>query len=143
MDNPNFSNPGLSPRVRVAAANTASDGSGTINRLLLADNATEFEGGANGSRIELIGLVNSQATAAASSAMVIRIFISDNTGSNWRLLDEVTLGAVTRSTTVAGATGKFSLGGFDIEEGVKVGVVQSIYAGVQDQIDYIGSISHY
>lgn len=141
---PKFTKTDAVARVRVAAANTATDGSGTINAFLKEDNSTQFSGNALGSRIKRLFFTNSQATAAASSAMVVKLWVSDNTGSNWRILREFALATATRSTTAIGARDLFSfIDGFDIGSGVKIGITQSVYAGVQDQMDYVLEYSDY
>lgn len=114
----------------VAAANTASDGSGTL--------VTLFTAGPNGSRIERIRYSNAQAIAAASSGMVIRFFITDNAGANPRLLTEVPLGGVTRTVSQIGANGVINFtNGLVIPSGTIIKVVQSVYAGVQDLMHYV------
>jgi hypothetical protein len=128
-------------RQRLAAANTARDGSGTVPFVLLEDNATDFTGATDGSLIKRITFMSAQATAAASGAKVGRIYISDSTGANLRLIDEIIIGAQTPSTTVLGAMGFVDYarrtGGLKIGSGVKIGVTISVYAGVQDQTDVI------
>jgi hypothetical protein len=121
-----------SGRARVTGANTASDGSGSNLGVL-------FRSGANGSILDRIRYNNSQATAALSSAMVLRFFVTDTVQADPRLLAEVALSAATRSTTVVGAAGVYEFpGGYPMESGQEIWVGQSIYAGVQDQMDYIG-----
>ena len=71
---------------QVSVANTARDGTGTL--------ATVFTAGANGSRIDAIGLK----AIAATTAGMIRLFIHD--GVTARLLTEVPVVAVTPSATV-------------------------------------------
>ena len=108
-----------------AAANTASDGSGAL--------VTLFTAGANGSLISSIKVNNAQISAALSSAMVVRIFITDTAGANPRLHSEAALPAATRSLTAVGATVTINfLGGLQIAAGQIVKVCQSAYAGVQD-----------
>lgn len=113
---------------RIAAANTASDGSGALVTVVTA--------GANGSRVDGVRFRNSQLTAAASSAMVHRIFLSDTGGTNYRLIGEVATATATRSATAVGATSIFT---FDqpiiMESGQIMAVCQSVYAGAQDQFD--------
>lgn len=114
----------------VAAANTASDGSGALVTLLTA--------GEQGSRIERIRYQNAQISAAASSAMVIRFFITDNAGVNPKLLAEVALVATTRTTAVIGANGIYIFtNGLLIPAGTLIKVIQSVYAGAQDLMHYI------
>lgn len=123
----------LTPNVgfaRLTAANTASDGSGA--------SATLFTAGANGSLLFKVRYSNSQATAAASSPMVVRLFLTDNAGANLRLLAEFVVPAATRSTTVAGVSGVLNFfEGLAIPTGSLVKIVQSVYAGAQDQMDYV------
>jgi hypothetical protein len=115
---------------RLAAANTARDGSGVV--------ATGFTAGSSGSRIDKITVTSAQATAAASSGMVVRIFISDTSGTNYRLYKEVALATVTASNTAIGATTTITIAGGEVlASGQLVGCTISIYAGVQDQMDFI------
>lgn len=120
----------------LAAANTASDGSGALTTL--------FTAGANGSRLERIRYANAQIVAAASSAMVIRFFITDNGGINPKLLAEVALATATRSTTAVGASGMVSFpNGLVIPTGTLIKVCQSVYAGVQDLMHYVAEGGDY
>lgn len=114
----------------VAEANTASDGSGSLETL--------FTAGLNGSRIERIRYTNAQASAAVSSAMVIRVFITDADGLNPKLLREAALGAATRSASAVGASGIFEFyDGLVIPVGTLIKVCQSVYAGAQDLMHYV------
>ena len=121
---------------RIAAANTASDGSGALVTVVTA--------GTDGSRVDGVRFRNSQASAALSSAMVFRIFLSDTGGANYRLVGEVAVTAATRSTTAVGATAIFT---FDqpiiMQSGQIMAVCQSVYAGVQDQNDAIAYAGNY
>ena len=114
--------------VRITAANTASDGSGTLFSLL--------SGGTNGSRIDAVRFRDAGPGLTASSAMVHRIFLSDTTGANFRLVGEVATSAATRSASAVGAASIFN---FDqpliIKSGQVLSVCQSVYAGTQDQMD--------
>lgn len=121
---------------RIAAANTASDGSGALVTLVTA--------GIDGSRVDGVRFRNSQASAALSSAMVFRVFLSDTLGTNYRLIGEVAMTAATRSTTAIGATAIFT---FDqpiiMQSGQIMAVCQSVYAGVQDQNDAVAYAGNY
>lgn len=124
------------PVVAVAAANTARDGSGTL--------VTLFTAGANGSRVESITFTSAQATAAVNSAMVGRVFLTDDTGANPRLISEVVIAAVTASNTVIGAASTISYSnGLIIPTGCILKVAQSIYAGVQDQMHVVARGGNY
>jgi hypothetical protein len=113
---------------RISAANTTSDGSGSLVTVLTA--------GANGSRVDGIRFRNSQVSLAASSSMVHRIFLSDTAGTNFRIIGEVATAAATRSAIAVGATSIFT---FDqpiiMKPGQVMSVCQSVYVGVQDQFD--------
>jgi len=121
---------------RIAAANTASDGSGALVTVVTA--------GTDGSRVDGVRFRNSQASAALSSAMVFRIFLSDTGGANYRLVGEVAVTAATRSVTAIGATAIFT---FDqpiiMQSGQIMAVCQSVYAGVQDQNDAVAYAGNY
>jgi hypothetical protein len=113
---------------RIASANTASDGSGTL--------VTLVTGSTDGTRVDGVRFRNSQLTAALSSNMVHRIFLSNTSGSSYRLIGEIVTAAATRSATVIGSTSIFT---FDqpiiMLSGQIMAVCQSVYAGVQDQFD--------
>lgn len=125
---PIFINQGNVKPGRISAANTASDGSGSLVTLVTAD--------ADGTRVDGVRFRNAQATAAASSAMVHRIFLSDTSGTNYRLVGEIATLAATRSTSAIGATSIYT---FDqpiiMLSGQIIAVCQSVYAGAQDQFD--------
>lgn len=126
--NPIFVNQGNFYPGRIAAANTASDGSGALVTIATATT--------DGTRVDGVRFRNSQVTAAISSNMVHRIFVSDTAGANFRLVGELTTATATRSTTAIGATSIYT---FDIpvvmRSGQVMSVCQSVYAGVQDQFD--------
>ena len=113
---------------RIAAANTASDGSGALVTIVTAP--------VDGTRVDGVRFINSQATAAASGAKVLRIFLSDTGGANYKLIGEVAMAAATRSTTAIGATAIYT---FDqpiiMKSGQLMSVCMSVYVGVQDQVD--------
>jgi len=115
---------------RIAAANTASDGSGALVTIVTA--------GSNGTRVDGVRFINSQVTAAAAAAKVWRIFLTDVTGvlSTSKIIGEVIAAAVTRSTTVAGQTATYT---FDqpiiMKSGQIMTVVQSVYGSAADQTD--------
>ncbi len=115
---------------RTAAANATRDGSGTLVNL--------FTAGVNGARIDKVVVTSAQATAAASSAMVGHLFISDAAGANFRMLQEQAIATATASTTVIGASSTFTFpGGLIMVAGQVLACSQSVYAGVQDQMDWV------
>jgi hypothetical protein len=88
--NPTFTS---TPRVglaNVAAANTNRDGTGTITALIT--------GAAAGTKVFEIA---AQATVTTTAGMV-RIFLSTDSGSTWRLFDELAIAAATVSASVKG-----------------------------------------
>jgi hypothetical protein len=121
---------------RIAVANTASDGSGTIETLVTA--------GADGTRVDGVRFINSQASLSAASGKVFRIFLSNTLGVNFRLVGEVAGIATTRSASAIGQTAVYL---FDqpviMESGQIMSVCQSVYAGVQDQTDAIAFAGNY
>ena len=132
---PIFTNVGNFTPARIAAANTASDGSGTLVTLVTA--------GANGSRVDGVRFRNAQVALAASSNMVHRIFLTNTSGTTPRLIGEIATAAATRSATAIGATSIFT---FDqpiiMQPGQILSVCQSVYASAADQFDataYAGS----
>jgi len=113
---------------RISAANTASDGSGTL--------ATVVTAATNGTRVDGIRFINSQVTAAASSAKVFRIFLSNASGANPRLIGELVGAAATRSTTAIGSTSVWTPDQpILMKSGQIMYVTQSVYAGTQDEVD--------
>ena len=121
---------------RIAAANTASDGSGALVTLVTA--------AVDGTRVDGVRFINSQATAAAAAAKVFRIFLSDTGGANYRLIGEVAAGAVTRSATAIGQTVAYT---FDqpiiMLSGQIMAVCQSVYGSAADQTDAIAYAGDY
>lgn len=115
---------------RIAAANTARDGSGSL--------VTLFTAGANGSRVDFITFTSSQVTAAASAARVQRVFLTDESGLNPRLISEVAMSAVTASNTAIGATATITFtNGLIINAGQVISVTQSVYGGAADGTDVV------
>jgi hypothetical protein len=133
---PIFINQGNLTPGRIAAANTASDGSGALVTVVTATT--------DGTRVDGVRFTNSQATAAAAAAKVFRIFLSDITGANFKIIGEVIAAAVTRSTTVAGQTAVYS---FDqpilMKSGQVMSVCQSVFTTVADQTDAIAYAGNY
>ena len=126
---PIFSSTFVLGMVRLNTGNTASNGSGSITKVVT--------GATNGTRVDKITYINSQLTAAASTGMVGKIFLSNDGGSTWKLNNEIAIATATRSTTAIGAKNIVITGGLYLPNGVILGVAQSVYAGVQDQQDVI------
>lgn len=125
-----------SSTARISAANTASDGSGTLVTLVTS--------AADGTRVDSVRFRNAQIGGTASSSMVHKVFLTDNTGANARLVGEVTTATVTRSNTAIGATSIFT---FDqpliMTSGQLLRVVQTVYAGAQDVFDAFAYAGNY
>ena len=115
---------------RIAAANTARDGSGTL--------VTLFTAGSNGSRVDFITFTSSQVTAAASAARVQRVYLTDESGLNPRLISEIAMSAVTASNTAIGATATITFtNGLIINAGQIISVSQSVYGSAADATDVL------
>ena len=88
--NPSFTSTPRYAQATVSTANTARDGTGTIVSIITGVTA--------GTKIfEVI----TQATVTTTAGMV-RLFISSDSGSTWKLFDEVSIAAATVSGTVKG-----------------------------------------
>lgn len=86
---PNFASVALSPDViQISTANTNRDGTGTLG--------TTTTGTTDGVVIEKITI---KATGTTTAGMV-RFFVSTDTGTNKRLIDEIYVSAITPSGTV-------------------------------------------
>jgi len=133
---PIFTRQGNFTPARIAAANTASDGSGALVTLVTATT--------DGTRVDGVRFINSQVAAAAAGAKVFRIFLSDTGGANHRLVGEVLAATATRSTVAIGQTALYT---FDqpiiMQSGQIMSVIQSVYVGVQDQTDAIAYAGNY
>ena len=101
---PIYSGSGLFAAVAVTAANTSSQGGGTIG----TDIFLVFTAGANGNFLrEVRWLLGESTIATASTATVGRLFLSSQssgstTSANTHLLQEIALASQTPSSTVPG-----------------------------------------
>ena len=86
--NPAFISTARVATVNVATANTAIDGTGTITSLIT--------GVAAGTRVLEIDVQ----CAATSAAANVNIFLSTDSGTTWRLFDQIAVTAATASNTV-------------------------------------------
>jgi len=120
----------------IVAANTSRDGSGTL--------VTLFTAGANNSRVDFVQFISAQATPAANSAMVCRVFVTDTAGANPRLLSEVTLSSVTASNTAVGASNTiFYSNGLLLTAGQQLKVSKSVHAGPEDNLQCVARGGNY
>lgn len=123
--------------VRTSAANTASDGSGTLG----TDIYTLVTAGASGTRVDRVTVINSQTTLAASAGLVVRFFIYDGTSS--RLIEEVAVPVATRSATAVGARASvYFPGGLFIPSGSTLRTCASVFAAASqcDIVAYGGNM---
>lgn len=87
--NPSFIATPVIGSVNVATANTAIDGTGTI--------ATLVTGAATGTRVlEVVAQC-----AATSAAARINLFLSVDSGTTWRLIDQIAISAATPNATTS------------------------------------------
>lgn len=127
----------LSIPVRLAYANTASDGSGTLTTLVT--------GGENGTLVTQVVFRNCQATVAASAASLGKIFLGDmDSPETFHLIGEIAIPAVTRSATVIGANATFTFSPpIFLEAGQIMKVCQSAYASAAAVVDVTPYGGHY
>lgn len=121
---------------RITAANNTADGSGDLVPVVT--------GATDGTRVDLVRFINSQATPGAAAAKTFKIFLSDENGANPRIIGEVAIAAATRSTTAVGQTAIYT---FDfpliIRAGQILSVTQSVYGSGADQTDVIAYAGDY
>jgi hypothetical protein len=89
--NPSFIGVPNITQVNVSTANTNLDGSGTVTSLIT--------GAAQGTRVLEVNAQIAITPAGASTASIVRVFLSTDSGSTWRLFDEITLASTTSSNS--------------------------------------------
>lgn len=113
---------------RIMSANTASDGSGAL--------VTIVTGGTDGTRVDGVRFRNSSSVVSGSTPMQHRIFLSDTSGANYRIIGEIGTPSSTRGTSNIGSTSIYT---FDqpiiMMPGQIMAVCQSAYVGIVDQFD--------
>lgn len=113
MSNPLFTQAPVIGFARPTIGITASDGTGALDTLLTATTTT---------RVDQIIFRNSQAVyGAATTAITGKVFLTDITGSNPRLLEEVAIPSATRSASVIGSAASITFPG-----GLLIGASQSL-----------------
>jgi hypothetical protein len=115
----------LSPELAIATVTTATTdrtGATMTNTVTLLTAAT------NGTKITQIGAK----VAGTNTATLVLIFVSDSSGANFKLYDEIALGAITPSTTVTSQRGVTAYSDLQLKAGqiVKVGTTVAVSAGV-------------
>jgi hypothetical protein len=121
-DNPQFIKTPVIGSVNLTAANTALDGTGTITTLT--------QGATGGSRVVEI-VVKSAATSAAAQ---IGLFTSTDSGTTWRLFDQIAVTAVSVSNTVASFRASRSYSNLCLADAThRIGVTSTIAQSVNVQ----------
>ena len=115
----------LSPELAIATVTTATTdrtGATMTNTVTLLTAAT------NGTKITQIGAK----VAGTNAATLVLIFISDSSGANFKLFDEIGLSAITASTTVTSQRAVTAYSDLQLKAGqvVKVGITVATAAGV-------------
>ena len=106
----------------VTAATTDRTGATMGNTITLLTAAI------NGTKITQIGAK----VAGTNAAVLVLIFISDTTGANFKLFDEIALAAITPSTTTTSQRAVTAYSDLQLKAGqvVKVGITVATAAGV-------------
>ena len=106
----------------VTAATTDRTGATMTNTVTLLTATT------NGTKITQIGAK----VAGTNAATLVLIFISDTTGANFKLFDEIGLATITASNTVTSQRAVTTYSDLQLKAGqvVKVGITVAIAAGV-------------
>jgi hypothetical protein len=120
---------------RISAANKDRSGAGVVSTLVT--------GASSGTRVDKITFITSDPSTATNSAMLGRIFISDASGLNYRLYNEIAIPTTIANDTSIGAKSIIITGGLILPANVQLGVTTSVYASVVDQIDVIAEGGNY
>jgi hypothetical protein len=106
----------------VTAATTDRTGATMTNTVTLLTATT------NGTKITQIGAK----VAGTNNPLLVLIFISDTTGANFKLFDEITMAPITASNTVTSQRGVTTYSDLQLKAGqvVKVGITVATAAGV-------------
>jgi hypothetical protein len=115
----------LTPELAIATVTTATTdrtGATMTNTVTLLTAAT------NGTKITQIGAK----VAGTNTATLVLIFVSDSSGANFKLFDEITLAAATASTTATSQRAVTAYSDLQLKSGqvVKVGTTVATAAGV-------------
>lgn len=117
---------------RPTGANTNSDGSGTLETLITA--------AASGTRVDRISVRGSSVTTdpLASSTCILRIFLTDTSGANPRLIEEIIIPSGDKSNTTLAASASIVFpGGLLMKSGQLLKCCQSVYAANVTQFDIV------
>jgi hypothetical protein len=115
----------LSPELAIA---TVTDATTDRTGATMTNTVTLLTAATNGTKITQIGAK----VAGTNAATLILIFVSDTTGANFKLFDEIGLSAVTASTTTTSQRVVTAYSDLQLKAGqvVKVGTTVAITAGV-------------
>lgn len=101
---PNFTGAPRMGAVTISTANTNRDGTGTIATVLASvAAATDTTGG---TRIDFVDI---KATGTTTAGMV-RLYVSTDTGTTWRLIREIPVSAITPGASTAAFETQIALG---------------------------------
>lgn len=121
--------------VRPTSALDASDGTGVLGSSIY----NLVTAAANGTRVDRISITNSQATYASSAALVVRFYLTDTSGSNARLIDEILMPAITlakTASTLGPANALYFPGGLFLKSGQFLRCSVSVFSN-QQQVDIV------
>lgn len=122
--------------VTISSANTARDGSGTLIDC--------FTAATNGTLLYRMTFTNASTSVGAAVAKIIRIWITDATGSNPFLYKELPLVALTSSNTAIGQSTQLVISdGLFLKSGQKIQITQSLRATVADDTDVVWEAGDY
>ena len=88
-----------------------------------------------------ISSIQAKCDLGANAACLVRIFVSDPTGTTFYLKDEIALSAISGSTTVPTATNAILYSDFELQSGQKIVVTGSVsqVVNVIAQIGLLGT----
>ena len=115
----------LTPELAIATVTTATTdrtGATMTNTVTLLTAAT------NGTKITQIGAK----VAGTNAGTLVLIFVSDSSGANFKLFDEILLGAITAGTTTTSQRAVTAYSDLQLKAGqvVKVGITVAVSDGV-------------
>ena len=91
-----------------------------------------------------MSFTNTSPTVGAGAAKVIRVWITDTSGANPKLIKEIVLAAATSSNTVIGQNNQWVISdGLFLKSGQKIQVTQSLRATAADNTDVVWEAGDY
>jgi hypothetical protein len=115
----------LSPELAIA---TVTDATTDRTGATMTNTVTLLTAATNGTKITQIGAK----VAGTNAGTLVLIFVSDSSGANFKLFDEIVLTAITPSTTTTSQRAVTAYADLQLKAGqvVKVGTTVAITAGV-------------